>query len=311
MTFAKTKSRILTIIVAVLIVFSLMPTSVFAADDGRFSVHFIDVGQGDAILIKNQGMSMLIDGGDSIAKNNVVLYLRNQNIQKLDYIIATHPHSDHIGKLDDVIYAFDVDNLFMPRIPDQYVPTTKVYEEFLTAIKTKQVKVNQSLNGLVFYLGDAKVELFQIDYSGDNLNDYSTIARITHGEKTFLFTGDAERAIEKGLLEERGSVKSDLLKVGHHGSKTSSDPKFLKTVAPSIGVISVGENNKFSHPDVQTVEDLQNNGIRIYETRISGNIVAYSDKKNITIEVQNKPASTLDQLVDGLVKNVIRKFSWR
>lgn len=263
-----------------------------SADDnevlGNLEVHFIDVGQADSILIKTPtGESMLIDAGNNADSDLVYSYLKAQNIEKLNVVIGTHPHEDHIGSLDTVINNFDVEKVYMPKVSH----TTKTFEDVLLAIKNKGLKITTPIPGDTFNLGQAKCTILAPNSSTyEELNNYSVVLKLEYGNTSFLFTGDAEDISEKEILNKGYDVKADLLKVGHHGSSTSTTESFLKAVSPKYAVISVGKDNKYGHPDNVVLERLVNANIQVYRTDEVGTIIATSDGKNITLD---KNASTI------------------
>lgn len=289
------------VVLLIIMVVSLLPTDVFAATNTDLSVHYIDVGQGDSILLKNDGKTMLIDAGDNITKNNVVLYLQKQKVKKLDYIIATHPHADHIGKLDDVINEFSIGKIFMPKVPNKYVPTTKTYEDVLKAIKSKGLKITGVTKNISFDFGDAKVELLYQPNSDSNLNNYSIITKVTHGKKKFLFMGDAEQKMEKKLYESKTDIDCDVLKVGHHGSKYSSNSDFIEAVSPDMAIISVAQKNRYDHPHKETVDLFSRKKIKTYQTKDSGTIKITSNGKDLKVVTQIKPAKSISEMFYALI----------
>lgn len=244
-------------------------------------VHFIDVGQADSILIQNGSNIMLIDAGNNSDDQAIVDYIKKLNITKFDYVIGTHPHEDHIGGLDTVINNFKVDKIMMPKVSHN----TKTFEDVLLAIKNKDLKVTTPITGADFELGDAKFTILAPNSdSYDNLNDYSVVLKLIHGNNSFLFTGDAEKISEDEVLRKyKDQLKSDVLKVGHHGSTTSSSPAFIKAVSPKHSIISVGKDNSYGHPDNIVLNRLKTYG-EIYRTDQDGTIIATSDGEKITFE---------------------------
>lgn len=247
---------------------------------GKLSVHFIDVGQADCILIQgNDGKSMLIDAGNNDDADTIVNYIQKQNITKFDYVVGTHPHEDHAGSLDTVINAFEVENIIMPKVSHN----TQTYLDVLTAIKNKGLKITTPVPGTEYKLGDAAFTL--VAPNSDNyeeLNNYSVSIKLTHGENSFLFTGDAEAVSENEMLKH--DLKSDVLKVGHHGSDSSTTPQFLNKASPKYAIISVGKDNKYGHPSTTILDRLTAANIEIYRTDQDGTIIATSDGEKITFE---------------------------
>ncbi len=238
-------------------------------------IDYIDVGQADSILITTQDKAMLIDAGNNADGEDVVEFIKAKGITKLDYVIGTHPHEDHIGGMDDVIKSFDIGIIYMPKI----TTNTKTYEDVITEIGNKNLQISEAKKGDIFSLGNANCE-FMADSILDknNLNLSSIITRITFGNTSFLFMGDAETENE----ETRTWPKTDVLKVGHHGSDTSSSEEFLKQISPKIAVISVGKDNDYGHPSDETIKKLQNLGATIYRTDELGTIELVSNGNNIT-----------------------------
>jgi len=245
----------------------------------KLEVHFIDVGQADSILIKNGESAMLIDAGDSSSANTIKTYLESLGVSKLEYIIGTHPHEDHMGSFADVINNFDIENIILT----EKINTGKYFRRAIEAIENKGLSITKANVGDKYKLGDAEFIILSPakDY-GDNLNNASIIIRLTYGENSFMFTGDAEIAPEKDVVNSGYELKSDVLKFGHHGSSTSSSDAFLKAVSPTYGVIMCGKDNSYGHPHKETMEKIKKYGITVYRTDEQGNIVATSDGENIT-----------------------------
>ena len=243
-------------------------------------VHYLDVGQGDSIFIElPNNETMLIDAAESYQSENIINYLKNLNYQKIDYVIGTHPHTDHIGGLKDIINTFEIGKIYMPKV----VSTTKTYESLLMAIKDKNLKINTAKAGTSIIDTDAlKINILAPNNSTyTELNNYSVVTKITYGTTKFLFMGDAEKLSENEIKE---NVTADVIKIGHHGSNTSSSIDFIKKVNAKYGIISVGLNNKYNLPKEETITNWENSGTKIYLTSINGTITAISDGTNIKIE---------------------------
>ncbi|SJZ96117.1 MBL fold metallo-hydrolase [Selenihalanaerobacter shriftii] len=252
-------------------------------------VHFIDVGQADATLLQfPNDQIMLIDGGNNDDGKRVVNYIKRLGINKIDYLIGTHPHEDHIGGLDNIIYNFKIGKVYMPRVTHN----TKSFEDLLLAIKDKQRKILVAKAGVkLINKENLKVKIIgpiKNDY-GD-LNNWSAVIQVKHGDNSFLFTGDAEAQAERDLIKKRDNLKVDLLKVGHHGSNTSTTQEFLEQVNPEYAIISVGLNNNYGHPSPFILKKLKDRKISIYRTDKQGIIIAISDGKQIKF---NKSAISL------------------
>lgn len=245
------------------------------------TVHYIDVGQGDSELIQINNKNLLIDAGPKDAEDKVVSYLKTQNITKLDYIIATHPHDDHIGGMVEVLKNFKVNEFIAPKIYNP--PTTSTFKDLITTLKNKNMKITVLKPGDFINLGEnVQCEILapSKEYY-ENLNNYSIVVKITYKNSKFLFTGDAEEESEKEILNNGFDVSCDVLKVGHHGSKTASSNEFLKEASPKIAVISCGKNNDYGHPHKATLDKLNSINCKIYRTDLFGDVVITSDGINI------------------------------
>lgn len=253
-----------------------------------FSVTFLDVGQGDCSVIKSGGQTMLIDGGEPENADKILNFLKENSITKLDYVVATHPHSDHIGALPEVIDNIKVENVIIPEISEENVPTSKIYEDFLLAVQKSEANVIAAEPGNKYSLGDANFKILAPVEDDDELNNMSVVLKMTFGNNSFLFTGDAEKKVENALLELDTDLSADVIKIGHHGSSTSTSDKFLKAVSPEIAVISVGEDNRYGHPDYETVERLAKYGVKTYMTKDDGDIVITSDGNKLSVTCQKE-----------------------
>ena len=240
-------------------------------------IDFIDVGQADSILVRNQDKVMIIDAGTNEAGETVVNYLKNLGITKIDYLIGTHPHEDHIGGLDDVINNFDIGQIYMPKIET----TTKTFEDVLDAIENKNLTITAPNKGDKIELGQAVGEFMtEPILDKDNLNVSSLVLRLEFGNTSYLFMGDAEEENEETIRWP----KTDVLKVGHHGSSTSSSESFLEQVQPQYAVIMVGKDNSYGLPTQETIDKLNNRGSEIYRTDEDGTIQITSDGNAIEIK---------------------------
>ena len=253
------------------------------------TVHFIDVGQGDSTLLESRGEYVLIDAGEKEYGGSVVRYLKKQGAKHLKYVIATHPHSDHIGGMTKVINSIDTEN-FITVETDQ---TTRAWLNVLEAVDQNDVNYLDAEAGATYSFGEARFTILaplSDSYSG--YNNYSVVTKVTCGKISFLMTGDAEKQSEKEMLAAGEDLSADVLKCGHHGSSTSSTAAFLKAVNPSYAVISCGENNDYGHPHKETLKKLNLLGCDIYRTDELGTIVAATDGETITFSSGDSVLST-------------------
>lgn len=242
-------------------------------------IHYIDVGQADSILIQIDNKNLLIDAGNKDDSDKLIKYLKDQGVSKLDYVIATHPHEDHIGGMASVVKKYDIGKFYAPK----KLSNTATFENMVLALRGKNLKINEAKPGDTLNLGknvDCKI-LAPNSSEYDNINNYSVVVKLTYGNTRFLFTGDAHKLNEKEMLSKGYDLSSDVLKVGHHGSSSSSSKEFLDKVKPKIAIISCGKNNDYGHPHKETLDELNQRKIKIYRTDKDGTIVLESDGKNI------------------------------
>ena len=251
-------------------------------EGGPAEVHFIDVGQGDSIYIRTPSQDILIDAGER--GDTVVDYLKGQNVDDLELVIGTHPHSDHIGGLVDVLEEIPTEEVVDPGV----VTTSKTYEDYLTLIDARDITFTEGRAGMKRTFEDGTVlEIFSpASPDEDDLNEASVVAKLTYGKISFLFTGDAGTKSEKEMLKSGYPLKSTVLKAGHHGSSTSTSDDFLEAVSPEAAVIPCGAGNSYGHPHKETLEKLEAADIDIYRTDIMGTIVAETDGKTYEITTE-------------------------
>lgn len=247
--------------------------------NGTAKMHFIDVGQGDSTLIQLGEKTVLIDGGTREAGTKVVDYLKAQKVEKIDLLISTHPHEDHIGGLREVLRQFPIDLILDP-LSDH---DTSVYRAYKKIAQQKGIVMKQAKQGQSYDLGaGGRLEVVYCDPKAEEVNDTSIVVKITYGQIAALFTGDLESGAEKEI-----QTKAQILQVGHHGSKTSTSVAFLKEVQPQAAIISCGKSNEYGHPHQITLQKLETNGVKVYRTDKSGDIILETDGKTYQIKAQS------------------------
>lgn len=256
----------------------------------EMTVHFIDVGQGDCILVQTPDGSMLVDAGDSAHTDEVLDYLRTHGVTELSYVVATHPHADHIGGMSGVLGTLSVRNILMPRLFEANTPTNATYRKFLTAVKESGAKVIAAKPGMSFTVGRAQCTVLAPYTQSEKLNNMSVVLCVDWGERTFLLTGDAEKASEKEILAGDCAeyLSADVLKLGHHGSSSSSSGAFLEAVNPSFAVVSCGADNDYGHPHRETMDKMQKKQIPVLRTDEQGSIRFVTDGRNLRWEADDE-----------------------
>lgn len=256
--------------------------------EGEAKIWYLDVGQADSMLLQlpngNDWDYVLIDAGTGQTEEALVSWLQEQGVTDIAAVIATHPHEDHIGGMDAVLEAIPVESLYMPEVKESLTPTTRCYEQMLDAAEAQQVQAVKGQSGVTVYEEDGvKLELVgpepQKEY--DDLNEYSLVAKLTVGGKSFLFTGDSSEQAEADMIEAGEDLKADVLKIGHHGSSTATTKAFLQAVNPQVAVISCGKDNSYGHPHEETMQRLQEKAMTIYRTDEDGTILATCDGTSI------------------------------
>lgn len=245
---------------------------------GKLSVYFLNIGQGDATYIKTAaGDDILIDAGKNEAGDIVVDYLKQLGVDSIEVMIATHPDSDHIGGLDTVLGSFKVKAVYAPKVAH----TTDTFKDFLLAVKKEGLTIKEAKAGLTLSLTGVTAKfLGPVKNYGDDLNEWSAVLHLTYGTTRFLFTGDAEKKSETDMMASNRALKADVLKIGHHGSVSSTSTAFLTAVAPKYAVISVGKNS-YGHPASTIVSRLKTAKVTTYRTDRNGSVTAISDGKKI------------------------------
>lgn len=272
------KNKRRTFLILTLIIISISLFTLSACNKEKLKVHFLDVGQGDSTLIELPNSKVvLIDGGNKADSDFLVDYIKNLDIKTIDYIIATHPHADHIGGLPQVIEEFDIGKVYMPRVTSN----TQIFEQLLIEIKKKDIKIIQAKSGMIIVdKGDLKLTILSpTSDKYKKINDYSIVNKLIYKDISLLFTGDAETTAENELINNK-DLSTDILKVAHHGSNSSSSDKFLDSVKPKYAIISCGQGNKYGHPDSLVLKRLKERKIKILRTDEIGTIILKSDGKS-------------------------------
>ena len=247
--------------------------------ENNMVTHFIDVGQGDCILIQVNHKNILIDSGTNDSKRTLIRYLKNNNVTKLDYVIATHPHDDHIGGMASVIKNFEVSEFYAPKV----ISSSQSFKDMIGALKNKSLKIKITKPNIALDLGPntSCIMLSPNKTNYEDTNNYSCTIKISYKNSTYLFTGDIQDISEDELLYKGYDLKAQVLKVAHHGSKTSTSQEFLNKVSPQIAVICCGFYNSYGHPNKETLDKLKKSNSIIYRTDFNKNIVLISDGTTI------------------------------
>lgn len=256
------------------------------ASDAENTVSFVDVGQGNCTLAVSGDSAILIDAGETDKGEDVVSYLNAMNVTRLDYIIISHQHTDHMGGMIDVLNSdIEVGKIIMPEIPEKLTPTSYTYTNLLTAIEEKGLSVRAARDEQ-FEVGDFTVSTFAMEGDYSDLNNYSVVTKIETDAGSFIIMGDLETTAEKELLSKDADLSADVILVGHHGSSSSSSESLLESVNPSCAVISVGADNSYGHPNDATIERIENYTNSIYRTDLNGTIVFDCDGKDLSLSVE-------------------------
>lgn len=254
--------------------------------DDKLQMHTIDVGQGDSILIMQEEKVMLIDAGTRANGEKIVEYLKDLGITKIDVLVGTHPHDDHMGGMAEVIRNFEIGEFYAPDNSNNDI-TTVWYQEFLDAIIEKNIKWNFPKVGDEIILGEAKAKILSPEKEYyENTNNYSIVLRVSYKTVDILLTGDAEEEIESVLVNSKFELASEVYKVGHHGSDTSSSEEFMKKVNPKYAIISCKKGNTYKHPSRKVMNLLENLGINVYRTDKQDTIIMKTDGTNIEFNVE-------------------------
>ena len=266
----------------------------------ELAVHFIDVGQADCALLQCGGANMLIDGGNVADSSLVVSYLEGLEVEQLDYVICTHAHEDHVGGLSGPLNTCRVLQVLAP--VTEY--DSKAFEDFANYTAAQGLSISVPEADTSFSLGEATVTVLGPRREYQETNDTSLVLRVDFGETSFLFTGDAEREAEADLLEAGCPLDATVLKVGHHGSETSTSYPFLREVMPQYAVISVGADNSYGHPDEAVLSRLRDAGATVYRTDLQGTVIAISDGTQVVFSTETSVAPEPGRDVEELTTRI-------
>lgn len=261
---------------------------------GELKVSYLDVEQAESIFIQQGEQSMLIDAGNKENGTSIKNYIQDEGVSVLDYVIATHPHADHIGAMDYIINSFKIGKVYMPEV----TANTKTFENFVQAMFDNGLKASKPVVGETFMLGDAECEIMgPMGSVSGNLNSYSIVLKITYGENSFLFTGDAEDINERAMVQKGLNISSDVLSLGHHGSSTSSIDSFLAAVDPRYGVASCGVDNQYGHPSPEVLDRINARNIELFRTDFNGTVVAISNGVDIVFNTDPVISPPIEEAV--------------
>lgn len=265
------------------------PTTTLATSTlSTLKVHYIDVGQGDSELLQVNGITILIDTGESDQAQNLISYLEKQGVTQIDYLFLTHPHTDHMGGAVKIMEHFPVKKVYLTN----KTHTTVSYRKLIETIQKKNIKRVQAKAGVsISFTKNLKGEILAPSHTYDDINASSIVMKITYGNTSFLFTGDATIETENDILNAGYDVSSDVYKVAHHGSSTSNSSAFLKAINPSICVIEVGKNNSYGHPHKEVKDLLSKLNTKVYRTDLNGSIVISSNGKKLSVKTTKGSAT--------------------
>ena len=252
---------------------------------GQLRVYFIDVGQGDCTLFVLDDISIIIDCGESEYADYVIYKAKSYGVTEFTCVIGSHPHSDHIGGMGEILSEIPAETVLIPQVDEEYI-TTSLYYDFIDAAQNCGASISYAYAGDIYEFGPLSVEIFSPTETDSDLNNASIVCRISYNDVSFLLTGDVETDAEEILLENFSDISCTVLKVAHHGSKYSSCEEFITAASPTYAVIEVGAYNLYGHPTDETLEKLINIGALVYRTDEDGTIIMYTDGYSITVETE-------------------------
>lgn len=282
----KKKLLSLLIVIAILLITGIVE-GYLTNIEGELILTMIDVGQADSFLLEQNDKIVLVDCGTRSTGEDVVEYLKNQGITKIDYVFGTHPHDDHMGGMYDVITSFDIGTIIIPEVEDGEV-TANWYEKLMTEIQYGKYNVEYAKEGTIYNFGDAIIKIIgPISKPSDNLNNYSTMLKVSFGEMDIIMTGDAETDVEEEVLAKyRDELDAEILKAGHHGSDTSTSDEFLEAVSPDYALISAKVGNKYEHPIKSVMDKFEEAEIDVYRTDENGTVEVIITAKDATFSCE-------------------------
>lgn len=271
-------------------------------ENSAFEVHFIDVGQADSALVLCDGKAMLIDGGNAEDSSLLYTYLKNHSINHLDYVIGTHAHEDHIGGLAGALNYASVDVAYCPVVSYD----TKAFGNFVKALDKHGISITVPSRGDKFTLGSAECTILAVNSDSSDPNNSSIILRIVYGDTSFVFAADAEREVEQEILARYTELSSTVLKIGHHGSDTSTSYVWLREIMPQFAVISVGKDNSYGHPTENVLSRLRDAEVTTFRTDLHGDIICISDGTTVTFTIERNPdADVFGEIGDNSTKESV------
>ena len=246
-------------------------------EKSSFEIYYLNVGEGDAAVVFCDGYAMMIDGGPAKKSDYIYSFLKDHGVERLDYVIATHPDADHIGGLERVINAYHPDTIYYAAVPDGIEERTPLHTRLMDAVERVGAAMYEASDGALFRLGSAQVEIYPLDVMSDNGNDYSLITRVSFGEERLLFMGDTLEAAHNALLDSGRDMTATVIKMSHHGGKVNTTRKLLRAVNPKAAILTCGTENPYHHPHADTLAALEAFGIPYYRTDVCGDMILRFD----------------------------------